>query len=195
MIYIVFKGEIETMENIFKQALQRGDKIIERKIRYDSLVVEHNCLLLKAQHQNVVLFHEIMDSFTMKAGSIKLTIPIGSYTIAYYWKDRPYNLYIWRDNEGKYLGSYFNIVRNTYMADTLVSFEDLIIDILLLPDGDYFILDEEELPVPLEQFESGSVKQALNSLLDSFDILLSQIISESEKLYKHKDLLPWLNNN
>ena len=67
----------------------------------------------------------------MKAGSIKLTIPIGSYTIAYYWKDRPYNLYIWRDNEGKYLGSYFNIVRNTYMADTLVSFEDLIIDILV----------------------------------------------------------------
>ncbi|MBT2647945.1 DUF402 domain-containing protein [Bacillus sp. ISL-34] len=182
------------MDNIFTLALQRGDEIIERKIRYDSIVVEHNCLLLEAQKQHAVLFHEIMDSFTMKASSIKLTIPIGSYTIAYYWKDRPYNLYIWRDNEGNYLGSYFNIVRNTYMADKLVSFEDLIIDILVLPDGSHFILDEEELPVPLEQFESGSVKQALKSLLDSIDILLFQIISESEKFYKHKDLLPWLNN-
>ncbi|MFF2857738.1 DUF402 domain-containing protein [Peribacillus sp. NPDC058002] len=182
------------MDNIFTPALQRGDEIIERKIRYDSLVVEYNCLLLKAQKQHVVLFHEIMDSFTMKAGPIKLTIPIGSYTIAHYWKDRPYNLYIWRDNEGHYLGSYFNIVRNTYIEDKLVSFEDLIIDILVLPDGAHFILDEEELPVPLEQYESGSVKLALNSLLDSIDILLSQTISESEKLYKHNDLLPWLNS-
>ncbi|MFJ7930189.1 DUF402 domain-containing protein [Peribacillus sp. NPDC096448] len=182
------------MDNIFPTALQRGDEIIERKIRYDSLVVEHNCLLLKAQNHHVVLFHEIMDSFTMKAGPIKLTIPIGSYTIAYYWKDRPYNLYIWRDNEGNYLGSYFNIVKNTYMADKLVSFEDLIIDILVLPSGAHFILDKEELPVPLEQFESGSVEQALNSLLDSIDISLSQIIEESKKLYKHYDLLPWLND-
>ncbi|MFE4813911.1 DUF402 domain-containing protein [Peribacillus simplex] len=182
------------MDNIFIPALQRGDEIIERKIRYDSLVVEYNCLLLKAKNQHVVLFHEIMDSFTMKAGPVKLTIPIGSYTIAHYWKDRPYNLYIWRDNQGNYLGSYFNIVRNTYMEDKLVSFEDLIIDILVLPGGAHFILDEEELPVPLEHYESGSVKQALNSLLDSIDILLSQTISDSKKLYKHKDLLPWLNN-
>ena len=182
------------MDNIFITALQHGDEIIERKIRYDSIVVEHICLLLKAKNQHVVLFHEIMDAFTMKAGPIELNIPIGSYTIAYYWKDRPYNLYIWRDNEGNYLGSYFNIVKNTYMADKLLSFEDLIIDIMVLPDGSHFILDEEELPVPLEQFESGSVKQALNSLLDSIDILLSQIIEESGKLYKHNDLVPWLNN-
>ncbi|MCK1983127.1 MULTISPECIES: DUF402 domain-containing protein [Peribacillus] len=180
------------MDNIFRTARQHGDEIIERKIRYDSLVVEHNCLLLNGQKQHVVLFHEIMDSFTMKAGPIKLTIPIGSYTIAYYWKDRPYNLYIWRDNDGNYLGSYFNIVRNTYMADRLVSFEDLIIDILVFPGGAHFILDEEELPVPLEQFESGSVKQALISLLDSIDIILSQTLSESDKLYKHKDLFPLL---
>ncbi|QYF80691.1 DUF402 domain-containing protein [Brevibacterium sp. PAMC21349] len=182
------------MDKIFTTALQRGDEIIERKIRYDSLVVEHTCLLLNAQNQHVVLFHEIMDAFTMKAGPIELNINIGSYTIAYYWKDRPYNLYIWRDNEGNYLGSYFNIVKNTYMADKLLSFEDLIIDIMVLPDGSHFILDVEELPVPLEHFESGSVKQALNSLLDSIDILLSQIIEESGKLYKHYDLLTWLNN-
>ncbi|MGG4266769.1 DUF402 domain-containing protein [Peribacillus simplex] len=182
------------MDHLITPAIQRCYKIIERKIRYDSVTVEHDCLLLKSQNQNVVLFHKVMDSFTMVAGPTKLTIPIGSYTIAYYWKDRPYNLYIWRDYEGEYLGSYFNIVKNTEMTDKLVSFEDLIIDILVLPDGDCFILDEEELPVPLEQFEKGSVKQTLNYLLDSIDSLLSQTISESEKSYKHKDLLPWLNN-
>lgn len=180
--------------NLSIPPIQRGDKIIERKIRYDSVVVEYSCMLLKAQNQNVVLFHIIQDSFTMIANQTKLTIPKGSYTIAYYWKDRPYNLYIWRDNKGKYLGSYFNIVKNTYMTDKLVSFEDLIIDIMALPNGDYFILDEDELPESLDQFENGSVLQALNSLTDSIDILLSQTISETENTYKHEELLPWLNN-
>ncbi|MGE7767153.1 DUF402 domain-containing protein [Peribacillus sp. NPDC096540] len=182
------------MVNLSKPTIQRGDKIIERKIRYDSAVVEHSCMLLKAQNQNVVLFHKILDSFTMIANQTKLTISKGSYTIAYYWKDRPYNLYIWRDNKGNYLGSYFNIVKNTYMKDNLVSFDDLIIDILVLPNGDYFILDEDELPDPLDQFENGSVQQTLNSLTDSIDILLSQTISETENTYKHEELLPWLNN-
>lgn len=42
-----------------------------------------------------------------------------------------------------------------------MSFEDLIIDILVLPSGEYFILDEDELPEPLEGFEGGYVNEAL----------------------------------
>lgn len=176
--------------NLRIPTIQRGDKIIERKIRYDSVVVEYNCKLLKVQNQNVVLFHIIQESFTMIADQIKLTIPKGSYSVAYYWKDRPYNLYIWRDNKGKYLGSYFNIVKNTYMTDKLVSFEDLIIDIMVLPNGEYFILDEDELPETLDRFENGSVLQTLKLLRDSIDIFLSQIILETENTYKHEDLFP-----
>lgn len=174
--------------------IQPGDKIIERKIRYDSVVVEHCCKLLKAENKNVVLFHAIQNSFTMIASQIKLSIPKGSYTIGYYWKDCPYNLYIWRDKKGKYLGSYFNIVKNTYMTDELVSFEDLIIDIMVLPNGEYFILDEDELPEPLDQFEDGTVIQALTSLTEIIDILLPQIITETENTYRHEEILPWLNN-
>ena len=40
----------------------------------------------------------------------------------------------------------------------MVSFEDLIIDIMVLPNGEYFILDEDELPEPLGNFEGGYVK-------------------------------------
>ncbi|MGM0921400.1 MAG: DUF402 domain-containing protein [Bacillota bacterium] len=172
---------------------KRLEKIIERKIKYDSEIVEHSCMLLKAKNQNVVLFHKILESFTMTANHTKLTIPRGSYTIAYYWRDRPYNLYIWSDHKGDYLGSYFNIVKNTYITDKVVSFEDLIIDIIVLPNGDCFILDENELPEPLDQFEKGFVQQTLNALTDSVDILLSQLISETDNVYKHEDLIPWLN--
>ncbi|MBS4207391.1 DUF402 domain-containing protein [Bacillus sp. FJAT-50079] len=168
------------------------DEIIERKIRYDSNVVEYKCKLLNAQDQKLVLFHIIEDSFTMLAGQNKLTIPKGSYTIAYYWENRPYNLYFWRDNKGNYLGSYFNIVKNTCINDNMVTFEDLIIDILALPNGKYFILDEDELPEALKNFENGSVQYALNLLIESMDTVLSQIISDSEGIYKHEKFVPLL---
>ncbi|MBM7585512.1 putative RNA-binding protein associated with RNAse of E/G family [Bacillus pakistanensis] len=174
-------------------SIQSYDKITERKIRYDSVVVEHSCRLLKEEKQYRVLFHKIQDPFTMIADQTKLTIPKGSYTIAYYWRDRPYNLYIWRDDQGKYLGAYFNIVKNTYMTEKLVSFEDLIIDIMVIPTGDCFILDEDELPVPLSQFEEGIVQQNLNSLMNTIDSILAETIAGSENDYKHEDLRHWLN--
>ncbi|WP_235822882.1 DUF402 domain-containing protein [Cytobacillus massiliigabonensis] len=172
--------------------VQVGDTIIERKIRYDSTLVEYSCRLLQSQNQKIVLFHIIQDSFTMIASQTKLTIPRGSYTIAYYWKDRPYNLYIWRDSNGQLLGCYFNIVKHTEMTDQFVSFKDLIIDILVLPNGDYYILDEDELPESLDKFENGFVRKALYSLTESIDSLLPLIISEAEKNYNHEGLLPWL---
>ena len=46
----------------------------------------------------------------------------------------------------------------------MVSFEDLIIDIMVLPNGEYFILDEDELPEPLGNFEGGYVRKALYGL-------------------------------
>lgn len=162
-------------------------EMTERKIRYNSELVDYQCKLLTTQAQSVVLFHIIEQSFTMAADHITITIPEGSYTIAYYWKDRPYNLYFWRDKNGNYLASYFNIVRNTTIKEQMVSFEDLIIDILALPNGDYFILDEDELPEKLEQFENGAVKHALESLLGSMNSILSQALEESESIYRHQN--------
>jgi uncharacterized protein len=174
------------------RTIQVGDSIIERKIRYDSGVVEHQCRLLDVGSENIVLFHKIVENFTMTANGSSLTIPEGSYTLAYYWKDRPYNLYIWRNQEGKYLGSYFNIIKNSYINDGIVSFEDLIIDVLVLDNGEAYVLDEDELPLPLEEFEAGSVKESLQGLLNDLDTLLPQIISETTIYFPHEDLHSWI---
>ncbi|WP_144507555.1 DUF402 domain-containing protein [Bacillus mycoides] len=163
-------------------------EIIERKIRYDSTTVDHVCLLVEAQPKRIVLFHEVQYPFTMTANEIKLTIPKGSYTTAYYWEDRPYNLYIWRDDAGHYLGSYFNIIKNTHVGNELVTFEDLIIDIMVLPNGEYFILDEDELPESLDKFENGYVKEALNVLTDTVHVFLPQMILETETIFKQKEI-------
>ncbi|PEM32728.1 DUF402 domain-containing protein [Bacillus wiedmannii] len=159
-------------------------EIIERKIRYDGTTIDHACLLIEAQQDKIILYHEVQYSFTMAANNKKLTIPKGSYTVAYYWGNRPYNLYVWRDQDGGYLGSYFNIVKNTCITDEVVSFEDLILDIMILPSGESFILDEDELPESLEQFEDGYVEKALHTVKNTIQESLPKIISETATLYK-----------
>ncbi|BCB02660.1 DUF402 domain-containing protein [Bacillus sp. KH172YL63] len=169
-----------------------GDRIIERKVQYDGKVVEHDCRVLKADHGGLVLFHEIAVPFTMMANGESLTIPQGSYTIAHYWFDRPYNLYIWRDHKGGYLGSYFNIVRNTTLHAGVISFEDLIVDVLVTSDGEVAVLDLNELPEPLQQFEKGDVYRALQELVESLDILLLQLRNEADADFEHEKLVQWL---
>ncbi|API90734.1 hypothetical protein J32TS6_39070 [Virgibacillus pantothenticus] len=182
------------MDNWNNTNIQLFDKVIERKIRYDKTIVEHTCTLLEAKNSSIVLFHKIATLFTMVTDQDKLTIPKGSYTLAYYWKYRPFNLYIWRNENGNYLGSYFNIVKNTCLVDNLLSFEDLIIDVLVFPNGDCFILDEDELPKPLAQFEHGFALQSLNSLIGNIDSFLGQTISNANMTFPHKKILPLLNS-
>ncbi|MGM0970924.1 MAG: DUF402 domain-containing protein [Bacillota bacterium] len=171
---------------VFSLHADRWDKVIERKIKYDQKVVEHTCQLLDVQGQQAVLFHKIEDTFTMRAGDGSLTIPKGSYTTAYYWKDRPYNIYFWRDDQGKELGSYFNIVGNTWFNGQLVMFEDLIVDLLVLPNGDFFVLDEDELPESLADFEQGSVRRALEGVMASLESILDQVRADADGRYHHR---------
>ncbi|MFO1443275.1 DUF402 domain-containing protein [Bacillus sp. Bva_UNVM-123] len=164
--------------------IYKDKAIIERKIRYDSTVVDHNCWLLKSEGHKIMLLHKIEESFSMMMDQKEITIQKGSYTFAYYWVDKPYNLYFWRDSNGNYVGAYFNIVKNTIVTEKMVSFEDLIIDIFVLPNGDYIILDEHELPEPLQQFEDGFVQNALDVLIDVIDSLIQNAKVETENLFK-----------
>jgi len=164
-------------------SMVKGNSILERKIRYDATVVDHHCKLLKAEGSTVILAHQNERSFSMKAGAKELTISKGVLTFAYYWIDQPYNLYYWKDANGNELGAYFNIVRNTHVSEEAVSFEDLIIDLLVLPGGEFYILDEDELPEPLHQFEGGFVQEALHMLLDRKDRILREAAAQTERLW------------
>lgn len=182
-------------ENAMGSPLRVGAPIIERKIGYNGKLVEHHCRLLKAGVEDVVLFHRIKDAFTMTTNQSSLTIPEGSYTLAYYWKDRAYNVYVWRNHRGEYLGAYFNIVRNTNIDNEVVSFEDLIIDVLVFDDGNASVLDEEELPVSIEEFENGYVLEELQLLVDGIGSFLPKLISETRVHFPHDDLISWLSDS
>lgn len=168
------------------------ETVTERKIRYDSGIVEYACVPLDVRERSAVLFHAIRETFTIEAGTREIRVPKGSYTIAYYWTDRPYNLYFMRDGEGKVLGTYFNIVRNTVIDGDLVCYEDLIIDVMVLPDGEILVLDEHELPEPIDRFEDGCVRRAMDALTASLPDVMSAVIADSVGVYRHDRFLPWL---
>lgn len=156
--------------------------VIERKICYDGTIVEHPCTMVEGDEFHKVLFHKIEHSFSMETEAGVVTIPSESYTIAHYWKDRPYNVYIWRNSAGEYIGSYFNFVKDTYFHDGFIIFEDLILDLLVMPNGEFFFLDEDELPLPLEKFEDGYLLGSIEELLESLPELLSKLITNKKSL-------------
>ncbi|MED2252977.1 DUF402 domain-containing protein, partial [Bacillus thuringiensis] len=54
------------------------------------------------------------------------------------------------------------------------------------PNGEYFILDEDELPEPLGNFEGGYVKEALYILMDTIKTFLPKIIKGTADIFKNK---------
>ena len=126
--------------------------ILERKIRYDGTVSDYHCVPLEVSERKAALFYLISTFFHPKYTPRQTYHSGGSYTIAYYWANRPYNVYLWRGGRGHYLGAYFNIARNTEISHEMVRFEDLIVDVLALPDGKWIVLDEHELPEPMDRF-------------------------------------------
>ncbi|WP_226672139.1 DUF402 domain-containing protein [Rossellomorea aquimaris] len=168
------------------------EEMIERKVKYNLDTVDYKCRVLKRENRSITLFHVIETPFTMTTSDDEIMIPRGSYTVAYYWEDRPYNVYFWRSRDGDYLGAYFNLVKNTKIAPGMVSFEDLIVDVLVFPDGRYSILDEDELPISLELFEGGAVKESLHALISEIDVIMEDVKREASGVYRHKAFLPYL---
>lgn len=142
--------------------------LIERKIRHDGSIVEVKGTLSSYTDERLDMLHYIDTPFTVEG----VTITQGHYTKASYWFKRPYNVYRWFDAQHNFIAAYFNIVGTTTYQANILSFEDKIIDVLVLPNGQKLILDENELPVPLAEFENGTVAQALARTLKDCDTIV-----------------------
>src|SRR5450432_4344977 len=65
-----------------------------------------------------------------------VNLPAGTVTFGHFWTDRPYNVYHWLDaRSGATLGFYVNLSAETKVSDHVLEWLDLIVDILILPDG------------------------------------------------------------
>lgn len=85
------------------------------------------------------------------------TIKAGTLSTEFFWTDRWYSIFLFREPSGEVLNFYCNINTPAYLADGTLSFVDLDIDVLVHPDFSFQILDEEEFQRHSELYNYPSV--------------------------------------
>lgn len=153
-------------------------RVTERKVRLDGSVEEFSCEALALEAGRHAVLRYVLDRDWHVAGTI--LIPKGAITVSHYWIDRPYNVYHWL-HDGQTLALYVNIADSTQIAPTLISYRDLVVDVLMRPSGAIEILDEEDLPTDLEPAARKSVADAVEVVVTGARGLMLEIERESAR--------------
>jgi predicted RNA-binding protein associated with RNAse of E/G family len=103
-----------------------------------------------------------------------LTLHPGTLTYAFYWLDRPYNLYWWLDGSGETVGYYINLADSVQLSAREFAWRDLVIDLLVLPGGRIRLIDEEELPDGLEQGLLSYIQAGKRLLLRDYKAIIEE---------------------
>jgi predicted RNA-binding protein associated with RNAse of E/G family len=161
-----------------RSGVSKDRPVTERKTRFDGSVQEFACraLLIEPGKRAVIRYDLTRD---WHVGG--MVFPMGGYTAGHFWVDRPYNVYHWLDG-GRTLAYYFNVGLVDEISDTRVAWRDLIIDVLVKPDGAIDILDEDEVPPDLPAEHRRTIAQALEQIVTNPKRLVKEIERESRDL-------------
>ena len=87
-------------------------------------------------------------------------VPAGAVTVGFFWRDRSYNLYVFRSPD---LGYRFDVVTDVRIGRDRVEYLDLLLDVRVLPDGTVRVEDEDEVE---EAARRGLLSPAQHSLIE-----------------------------
>ena len=95
----------------------------------------------------------------------------GTKTIEYYWLDRWYSIFRFLESHGATRLWYCNINKPPCLEQATLSYVDMDIDVLVKPDLQYEVLDEDEFAINGARYgysnqEKEQVHAALNQLLN-----------------------------
>ncbi|MEP6706864.1 MAG: DUF402 domain-containing protein [Pyrinomonadaceae bacterium] len=102
-------------------------------------------------------------------------ITSGTRSVEYYWLDRYYNVFRLTEQSGKFRSFYCNISTPAELEDSVLTYVDLDIDVLVEPDFSYRVID-------LDDFEVNVVKQGYpEEIQKRAHEALSELISMIER--------------
>jgi hypothetical protein len=101
----------------------------------------------------------------------------GDETIALYWEDRPYTLYIWRRQAAQDTAYYFNIADRISLTPQEFIWRDLAVDILVDHAGVH-VLDEDELPPALDAGLLRSIREAQAHILANHPRIIKEAVAK-----------------
>jgi uncharacterized protein DUF402 len=141
--------------------------VLEVKRRLDGSVRTYPCEAAEIAADRAVLLYRLPGQGRVA----DLVLPAGTLTVAYYWTERPYNVYHWiappepgcaasrtppndprgaanvaNAPSGQTLAYYFNLSGPVRIGPDRLEWEDLEVDVLVTPDGRVQILDEDAVP-------------------------------------------------
>ena len=147
---------------------------VEKKLTLTGETKEYRCRLLSLR-DGVGILRYVIETHYDIAG---FRLSPGDETLALYWSDRPYTLYVWsRRREGD-RAYYFNIADSVLLTPGEFTWRDLAVDILVDPKGAVRVLDEHELPPGLPRGLLDHIMQAKEHVLARFQ----DIIEEADAL-------------
>lgn len=151
--------------------------IEEVKIRLDGSSDPFTCELVKEDETGVIMLWRAESAFV--AGDYRL--PAGSVTTAFYWRGRRHNLYRPVRPGGEIICHRMDIIEPPTFEPGRVTFRDLVLDILVPPDGGPQLQDEDELHAAVSQGllsprEAGEILVYAQSLL----VTAPEVIAEAQ---------------
>lgn len=138
---------------------------------------EFVCQLLERSAGRAVLLYPIVHARRVA----DVLIPANSTTYAYYWTDRPYNVYHWVDEEGRTIAFYINLAREVVIRQDAVEWYDLAVDLLITPDGAIRILDEDDA-VAVSSDMLARITGARSQALADREALLAEVAASTARL-------------
>jgi uncharacterized protein len=158
-----------------RSGVSKDRPVIERKTLFDGSVQEFPCHALLIEPGTHAVIRYDLDRDWHVGGMV---FPKGGYTAGHFWIDRPYNVYHWFDGH-RTLAYYFNVGLVDEISEAQVAWRDLIIDVLVKPDGAMDILDEDEVPADLPAEHRRTIAQALEQIVTNPRRLVAEIERES----------------
>jgi protein associated with RNAse G/E len=145
------------------------DLITVRSLKYDGrLHREWRARLVRVEGPLVVVEGEFEE--TVEHSQLG-TIARGTVSTEYFWTDRWYSIFRFREPDKTLRNYYCNINQPASLDDQLLTFVDLDIDVLVSPDNTYRVLDEDEFDANAACYQYSSevheqVPRALAELID-----------------------------
>jgi hypothetical protein len=104
------------------------------------------CELLQATASDAVVVYRMPADHQLE----DILLRKGTLSLGYFWQDRPYNAYHWIDAQQQTIALYFNVSDSTIISAESIAWRDLMVDVLITPDGYCRVLDEDELPADID---------------------------------------------
>lgn len=165
-------------------------RVLEVKRTLDGREKRFECRLL-AQTENGSERHVVLLFVAESAMHVHgVDLPAGTVTFGHFWTARPYNVYHWLNpHDGATIGAYFNLSRDTRIAPGgegqgwRLDWQDVVVDLMLLPGQDARVLDEDEIPGDTPAALRQHIAAATRLILRDAAALTSELESHRAALW------------